>query len=132
MDSGWELPKQQLHKNQDLDSYRKSLVPAKDNRALRALSVFEGDVLIVESELDDIVPHEVIANYLEAVIKPLSLTYRVIHGADHGLTDAAHQHAYTSLLVNWLTEMVFGARTGNTSAEITVSAGNAMPESPPR
>jgi dienelactone hydrolase len=132
MDSGWELPKQQLHKNQDLDSYRKSLVPAKDNRALRALSVFEGDVLIVESELDDIVPHEVIANYLEAVIKPLSLTYRVIHGADHGLTDAAHQNAYTSLLVNWLTEMVFGARTGNTSAEITVSAGNAMPESPPR
>ncbi|MFZ5510713.1 MAG: alpha/beta hydrolase, partial [Pseudomonadota bacterium] len=38
-----------------------------------------------------------------------SLTYRVIEGADHGLSEQRWQQAYTSLLVNWLTEMVRGA-----------------------
>ena len=38
------------------------------------------------------------------------LTYRVIAGADHGLSEKPWQQAYTSLLVNWATEMVLGAR----------------------
>lgn len=132
MDSGWELPKRQLHKDQDLDTYRNSLVPAKENRALRGAAAFAGDVLIVESELDAIVPHAVISNYLEAFIKPQSLTYRVINGADHGLSDEIHQRAYTALLVNWLTEMVFGSRGGNASAPAMTAVEGAMPEAPPR
>ena len=132
MDSGWELPKQQLRKEQDLDAYRQSLVPAKENRALRACAAFEGDVLVVESELDNVVPHAVISNYVEAFIQPRSLTYRVIKGADHGLSDEAGQRAYTSLLVNWFTEMVFGARDGNTIEPTTPAAAeNTMPETPP-
>lgn len=130
MDSGWELPKQQLHKEQDLEAYRRSLVPASENRALRACAAFAGDVLVVESELDTVVPHAVISNYLEAFIKPHSLTYRVINGADHGLSNEAHQRSYTSLLSNWLTEMVFGERAGNASAQIMTSAGSAQPEAP--
>lgn len=132
MDSGWDLPKRQLHQDQDLDAYRNSLILAKDNRALRACAAFEGDVLIVESEFDTVVPHAVISNYLEAFIKPQSLTYRVIKGADHGLSGEEHQRAYTSLLVNWLEEMIFGARAGSVSATATTAAAGAIAEAPPQ
>jgi pimeloyl-ACP methyl ester carboxylesterase len=127
MDSGWQVPKRQLHKDQDLDSYRKSLVPAKDNRALAAAAAFGGDVLVVESEFDTVVPHAVIANYLEAFIKPRSLTYRVIDGADHGLTAVEHQGAFTTLLLDWLREMVFGARSG----VVPAATADTVPETAP-
>ena len=69
-------------------------------------------MLIVESEHDDIIPPPVIANYMAAFEKAHSLTYRVIEGADHGLSAESWQQAYTTLLVNWVTEMVLGARQG--------------------
>lgn len=88
------------------------------NRALGACAAFRGDVLIVESEHDDIVPHPVIANYVAAFEKAHSLTYRVIEGADHGLTEDAWQQAYTSLLVGWATEMIVSAREGGEAPEV--------------
>lgn len=132
MDSGWELPKRQLHRDQDLRAYRESLVPAETNRALRACAAFAGDVLVIESELDLVIPHAVIASYLEACVQPKSLTYRVIHGADHGLSEESAQRAYTSLLVNWMTEMVFGERAGNAAPQIMSGSAGALPEAPPR
>lgn len=131
MDNGWDLPKRQLHKDQDLGTYRKSLVRAEDNRALRACAEFTGDVLVIESEFDLVIPHEVISSYLEAFVQPRSLTYRVIQGADHGLTEEAGQRAYTALLVNWMTEMVFGARQGGTPSQTITMPGGALPEAPP-
>jgi uncharacterized protein len=132
MDTGWDMPKTQLHKDQDLDAYRQSLIEARENRALSACAAFGGDVLIVESEKDDIIPHAVISNYLEAFIKPHSLTYRVISGADHGLSAGEHQRAYTALLVKWLEEMIFGARAGSASAGALTSSSGGMVEAPPR
>jgi len=114
MDSGWELPKRQLHRDQDLDAYRRSLVPADENRALRACATFHGDVLMIESEDDHVVPHAVISSYLKACIEPRSLTYRVLEGADHGLTDDSSQHAYTYVLMSWVKEMVFEIEASKT------------------
>lgn len=131
MDSGWELPKRQLHKEQDLKSYRESLIPAESNRALRACVDFQGDVLVVESECDQVIPHTVIASYLEACVQPRSLTYRVIKGADHGLTEDSMQRSYTSLLVSWMTEMVFGEREGNNAPVASSGSSGALPEAPP-
>jgi hypothetical protein len=63
-----------------------------------------------------VIPHTVITSYVEACTRAHSLTYRMIQGADHGLSDEASQRSYTSLLVNWMTEMVQGARVGNKGA----------------
>jgi dienelactone hydrolase len=134
MDSEWEAPKRQLHKDQDLVGYRKTLMAAEDNMALRACSDFKGDVLIVESEFDHTVPHTVITNYREACSGARSLTYRVIQGADHGLTESGAQRAYTSLLVNWMTEMVLDAREGITQKIEPIEpvlAAKELPEAPP-
>lgn len=122
IDTGWELPKMQLHKDQDLHAYRRSFVPATQNRALRACAEFHGDVLIVESELDDVVPRPVITSYREACVQARSLTYRCLPGADHGLTGDASQRAYTALLVQWLGELLPGARRGVVSAAATAAA----------
>ncbi len=144
MDSGWELPKVQLHQDQDLKAYRRSFIKADDNRALRACADFEGDVLIVESEHDDRVPHPVITSYREACLQARSLTYRCIAGADHGLTDEASQRAYTALLTQWLGEMLAQVRrNGDTGAALAgkaaagrqaatqVAASEVEPEAPP-
>lgn len=109
-DEDWELPKRELHKGDALEHYRRSVVPVEDNRALRACAEFKGDILIVESEQDMIIPHPVITSYVEACAHARSLTYRVIEGADHGLSDKAHQEIYTVMLLNWMNEMVFGPR----------------------
>jgi uncharacterized protein len=116
-DEDWALPKQEL-KKYGLDTFRRGPVHPEENRALAACAAFEGDVLIVESEHDDIIPHPVIANYMAAFQKAHSVTYRVIQGADHGLSDERWQQAYTSLLVNWATEMILGAREGGAAPEV--------------
>jgi dienelactone hydrolase len=113
LDSGWELPKRQLHRDHDLVTYRQKLIPPAENRALRACMTYQGDVLVIESENDSVIPHAVITSYVEACTRAHSLTFRVIQGADHGLSDEGAQRSYTSLLVNWMTEMVQGARAGN-------------------
>lgn len=135
IDDDWDSPKLQLHKDHDLKGYRRSFVPAEANRALRAVQQFEGDVLLVESEHDDIIPATVLRSYKEASKHARSLTYRCIAGADHGLTKQTDQKAYQSLLVNWLSEMLFGARgpQGPQAAPTELEAPRtATPETPPR
>ena len=106
-DSEWSLPKLKLRGEQDLEKYRLQAVGPEESKALRACRAFTGDVLLVESEHDTVIPHQVIVNYREACISARSLTYRLIEGADHGLSSESMQAAYTQLLTKWFTEIVF-------------------------
>ncbi len=108
-DEDWMVPKYQLNKV-ELAAYRATAVTAEHNRALAASAAFRGDVLLVESEHDAIVPHPVVENYLSAFKQANSMTYRVIKEADHSLSQKAWSQSYTTLLVNWVDEMVRGAR----------------------
>ena len=54
-DDAWEVPKYSLDR-EELQDYRSSQVPAQLNRALRSCKDFKGDVLIVESENDHLIP----------------------------------------------------------------------------
>jgi dipeptidyl aminopeptidase/acylaminoacyl peptidase len=108
-DRNWQTPKHELDKNA-LHSYRRHVHKPDANRALAACAAFEGDVLVVQSEHDDAVPHPTIESYVRACSRARSLTCRVLEGADHGMSTPEAQHAYTSVLVGWLREMVFGSR----------------------
>jgi len=103
-------------------AYRRSLVGPGDNRALAACAAFAGDVLIVESEDDQIVPHPVVENYLAAFKRVKSVTYRVLSGADHALSKQESRQAYGSLLVSWITEMTLGARATATITKPVASS----------
>lgn len=108
-DDQWTLPKRQLNRA-SLTEYRLTKVGPSENRALAACRQFRGDVLIVEAEHDDFVPHSTIMNYRDAFRQAHSLTHRMLEGADHGLTRRDAQRSYTAILLNWATEMVVGAR----------------------
>lgn len=122
-DEDWAVPKQDLPWS-ELSAYRASVVTAQHNRALAACARFRGDVMLIESEFDDRVPHTVIENYRNAFGHARSMTYRLISGADHGLSTEAAIGAYTKLLVHWMAEMVRGARDAAT-AEMPAAAAPA-------
>jgi pimeloyl-ACP methyl ester carboxylesterase len=111
-DEDWNVPKRLLDK-QDLALYRSQRLRSEDNRALAACTAFHGDALIVESEYDSLIPHQTIMNYRAALQNVHSLTHRIVDGADHALSGESCQRAYTEILVNWITEMVIGERTGH-------------------
>lgn len=111
-DEEWLLPKNQLNR-ETLRAYRNTYVAPETNRALKACAEFSGDVLIVEAEHDTFIPHSTIMSYRSAFRRSHSMTHRIIDGADHALTEKSAQRAYTSVLVNWVTEMVTGARIGD-------------------
>ncbi|HVL01641.1 MAG TPA: alpha/beta fold hydrolase [Dongiaceae bacterium] len=117
-DEGWHLPKRQLHADQDLQQYRLTRIAPEDNLALKACADFRGDALIVESELDTIIPHTVIENYVAALSQAGSLTSRVISNADHALSEKNMRKAYNLHLKRWLTEMIFGAREDAAKSEL--------------
>ncbi|MBD9484118.1 alpha/beta fold hydrolase [Pseudomonas sp. PDM14] len=108
-DDEWATPKQELDRER-LALYRRTVWAPKDNRALASCASFSGDVLLVESEHDDFVPHSTLMSYRAAFEKAHSLTHRIVDDADHALSSDAAQKAYTSLLTAWISEMVIGAR----------------------
>lgn len=128
-DADWNTPKRQLNR-EELTAYRLSEVQPEGNRALAACAAFRGDVLIVESEHDLLVPHPVIQNYMKACAQAQSLTYRTIAGADHALSDKAWQQTYTALLVNWMSEMVLGARAGKTGTAALAPLADSVQPAP--
>ncbi|MGQ0749956.1 MAG: alpha/beta hydrolase family protein [Betaproteobacteria bacterium] len=125
-DADWDKPKRHCHVDPDLPAYRRRSVPWDQNRALAACASFAGDVLIVESQYDAIIPRAVVRNYMASLCNVRSLTTRVIDDADHGLSTEPAQRGYTALLLRWLTEMVVAARTSGvpprTEAEAAVAA----------
>jgi dienelactone hydrolase len=122
-DAGWELPKRKLHEDADFCAYRRRAVTPEENRALRACAAFSGDVLIVESEQDDVVPHPVIGNYLAAFTRARSVTHRLIKDADHGLSDAAWQRTSTSFLLQWIADRIIGASVHAADARAGMFSG---------
>jgi dienelactone hydrolase len=111
-DEEWNLPKQLLDRER-LARYRRTLCLPEQNRALACCSRFTGDVLLVESEHDDYVPHTTLMSYRAAFEKAHSLTHRMVDGADHALSQDSDQKTYTSILTSWVSEMIIGARTAN-------------------
>jgi hypothetical protein len=118
-DEDWSLPKLRLDRAL-IDAYRRRPVEAARNRALAACSAFEGDVLIVRSEHDPLVPVQVIDNYRSAFVRARSLRCRTMEGADHGLTDVRWQQDYTAILCDWLRERL--AQVGEHARAAAASA----------
>jgi len=103
MDDDFDRPKRELNLDPKLGAYRRRRLPPSANRALDAASRFEGDVLIVESEHDTVIPHQVIANYVRAFESPAaSLRHETLAGADHGLSREVWRRAWGAVLVDWV------------------------------
>ena len=64
-DSHWEVPKA-LTSRDGINQYRRHFRTGHQDRALAACEQFGGDVLMVESEHDDYVPHVAITSFISA------------------------------------------------------------------
>jgi uncharacterized protein len=101
-DADFDRPKRQLNLDPDLPAYRRKRLEPSDNRALAAAARFDGDVLIVESEEDSVIPRQVIDNYLRAFRSARSIEYRLLARADHALSRVEWRRAWSATLVDWL------------------------------
>jgi esterase/lipase len=69
--------------------------------ATEALNEYDGHVLIIESENDDFIPHEMVEKYKNAVQDKSKLTYILMQNADHSMKDEKFRQQYTQILLDW-------------------------------
>lgn len=108
-DDDWNKAKHGFDRRR-LNALRAQLIPTAARRVIEQCNAYRGDVLIVESEKDEMVAHPAVASYLASFIHANSVTYRIIAGADHALSRPEFRRAYDETLTMWVREMVFGAR----------------------
>lgn len=69
--------------------------------SLEALHNFKGNVLIIESEKDDTVPHQTILNYINAVKDKNKLTHILVKDAPHSIKEGKFRDEVERILVKW-------------------------------
>lgn len=74
----------------------------KNNSACRAISKFNGNILIIESKNDEIIPHKIIEAYINCVKDKNLLTHKVIKNADHPLLKEEYKKEFIKIMVDWL------------------------------
>lgn len=77
------------------------VLQAKQTYALKALHNFSGKVLIIESEKDELIPHQIIENYVHAVKDKNKLTHVVMKNASHNLTNEKMLQEFIDILTEW-------------------------------
>ena len=82
-------------------AWRKKIKQPNETYALEAINNFSGNILIIEAELDDTIPHETIENYANAVKDKNKLTHIVLKGAPHSIAEGKFRDQITQILVNW-------------------------------
>ena len=102
-DDNFNVPTDRLI-NEDPRAFKTSNLKTQNSLALKGVSNFPGDILIIESEKDDIIPHPVIENYSEAIPDKRLLAYIIMNGAGHSLETKEQEKEYIEILKNWLKE----------------------------
>lgn len=72
-------------------------------KSLRGLHAFGGPVQIIEAGNDDVVPHQTVQNYVDAIPDKSKLDYHPMKGWPHSLgEDAGRNRQYQRLTLDWL------------------------------
>lgn len=100
-DNNFDIPSDRLIRG-DTKAFKTSGLTAHNSLALKGAANFKGDILIVESEKDTIIPHDVIENYLEVIKDKSKLTYKVMKDAEHSLSTNEQENDYIQILKNWI------------------------------
>ena len=88
----------------EIVNWRKKALTPEQSISLNALHNFDGNVLVIESELDAYVPSQTIENYIRAVKNPSKVSHTTIEGAKHRL-EGAQKVEYQNTVLNWLNKI---------------------------
>jgi esterase/lipase len=91
--------------NEDIVSWRKQKRSRKDTFALQAISNYKGNILIIESENDTVIPHQTVANYIAAVTNKKKLTHVVMLNAPHSLKEGQLRDECQQILKTWFVSL---------------------------
>jgi acetyl esterase/lipase len=83
----------------DTMGWRGSAHQPSESRALKAVRNFAGDVLVVESDRDSLIPHQTIENYLTAAGRAEHI---VMKNAGHGLICPLRRREFHRIVLGWL------------------------------
>lgn len=100
-DGGFDEPHAKFANRVETRQWREDALTPDDNLALKAVNRFGGNILIIESENDDLVPHQAIENYKNAVADKNRLTHVVMKGAPHSLSEPEHLVRCQQILTDW-------------------------------
>ncbi len=100
-DGDWSVPKESLERD-ELRQYRSHVLAPDQNRSLWCCAQFMGDVLLIDSGRDAIIPPQVIASYERAFRSVRSMTRYTLPDADHELSRPAWQREYHNVVAEWL------------------------------
>lgn len=92
--------------NPDLFEWRKKQINPDENFALKAVSIFSGNILIIQSENDNSVPEQTIKNYINATKNKNNLIHIIVRGAPHSIEEGLFRDEVTRILVDWFRKSV--------------------------
>jgi esterase/lipase len=92
--------------NPQIVSWRSKVRNSDDTYALRALHKFNGNIQIIESEKDTVVPHQTIQNYINAVADKSKLTHIVIKDAPHSIKEGHFRDEVERVLIDWFKDKI--------------------------
>lgn len=103
-DAGFDLPQiGQGHENPEIAKWRNEKRDATSTKSLRAIQAFKKNIQIFEAEYDEIIPHQTIKNYVDAISNKAILDYHLMEGWTHSLgDDVTRNKDYQELLLKWL------------------------------
>lgn len=104
----FDKPKMQTSggENPEIFAWRSQPRKPGETFALDAISKFSGDVQIIESEKDDVVPHQIMENFANAIKDKSKLTHVVVKNAPHSIQDGLFKDEVNRLLVSWFKQRV--------------------------
>jgi len=90
---------------EDKKRWKTTVHSFSETSSLRAVHAFGGPILLVESEKDELVPHEIVQSYIDAAPDKNKLTYVFMRGAPHSLNGSdTYKEEFKNILVSWLSE----------------------------
>lgn len=102
-DDGFDEPLDKTRGSADPMPWRNKVHGCTETVSLKALHDFSDRVLIIESEKDELVPHNTVQSYIDAVSDKSKLTYSVMAGAEHSLRNSeSHRLEYKDILVRFI------------------------------
>lgn len=103
---GFNESKLEQDRNEEVIGWRSMPHAPEESFALDALHKFSGDILLVESEKDEIIKPQTIKNFANAVADKSKLTHIVMKNAPHAINHIdTFKSEFKNILVQW-----FGTR----------------------
>lgn len=91
------------HADPKVMKWRETQQTYQGNRGFEAMHAFSGPIQIVEAENDELVPHQTVQNYKNAVSDEHQLEYVVMKGWPHSLGDDVERNKqFQQTFINWL------------------------------